>query len=402
MGRKVLEVSNLGKKKLISTLCSLLLVVTGIFATTAFAACSTTAQQNVQVTPTPAQRGRTEAPETDHGAQVNKQAQTHIQKNPWGVAVDNAHGFIWVAEPGCDFPEVNVKCPTAFPGMIAKFSLADGTLLGEYAQPTGYSSPAFVAVDNTGNIWFSEPTTDAIGKFDPVTLTWSQWKLGANTSPFDLVFDKNGNLWFTLYLSNQIGFMDPKTLHIALNGVPTPISFPYGITIDPKGTLWFTENAQGASNVASFTPTTGGPISIYEHHVLSAAGGTVRPHKIVADKSGIIWYTEGFSASIGEYNPTTNSSTDYNVKTPCPSGQRFGCSHTSGIAIDAKGNIWFTDALGARIGYFVPGSGRIVTGTLPDLGLRPHDGIAIDVYGTVWFAEQNGFQLDMWPSGKTY
>ena len=168
MGRKVLEVSNLGKKKLISTLCSLLLVVTGIFATTAFAACSTTAQQNVQVTPTPAQRGRTEAPETDHGAQVNKQAQTHLQKNPWGVAVDNAHGFIWVAEPGCDFPEVNVKCPTAFPGMIAKFSLADGTLLGEYAQPTGYSSPAFVAVDNTGNIWFSEPTTDAIGKLSLV------------------------------------------------------------------------------------------------------------------------------------------------------------------------------------------------------------------------------------------
>jgi len=325
-------------------------------------------QQNVQITPTLAPRGQIEAPETDHGAQVNKQGQTHVQKNPWGVAVDNAHGFIWVAESGCNFPEINVKCETTFPGMIAKFSLADGSLLGEYPQPAGYSSPAFVAVDTIGNVWFTQPTTDAIGKFDPVTLTWSQWKTGANTSPFDLVFDKNGNLWFTLYLSNQIGFMNPKTLRIVLNGVPTPTSFPYGITIDPKGTIWFAENAKGASNVASFTPTTGGPISIYEHRVLSAARGTVRPHKIVADPAGRIWYTEGFSGAIGLFNPATNNSTDYKVNTPCPPGKRDACSHPSGIAVDAKGNIWFTDSRGACIGYLVHGYGNKIRSRCTTVG----------------------------------
>src|SRR5438477_5266555 len=71
--------------------------------------------------------------------------------NPWGITLDG-HGHIFVAEPGCDVP----LCGTAFPTSISEFNTADGTLVSRFSEPTGYSSPAFVAVDASGDVWFTE------------------------------------------------------------------------------------------------------------------------------------------------------------------------------------------------------------------------------------------------------
>ncbi len=41
--------------------------------------------------------------------------------------------------------------------------------------PAGYGQPLFVAIDHDGKVWFTMPVTNAIGMFDPVAMTVTQW-----------------------------------------------------------------------------------------------------------------------------------------------------------------------------------------------------------------------------------
>ncbi len=311
---------------------------------------------------------------------------------PWAVAFDKS-SHVWVAEPGCD---AEPNCQTAFPSNISEYNRTNDTLVKDFTEPSGFSSPVFLLVDSHGNIWFSEPTTNAIGKLTPATKTgpaWKQWVVPtANASPYDLVLDNNGNIWFTEYSANKIGFFNTTTKTFVETATPTSGSLPYGITKDAAGTIWFAESAQ--QKIGSFTPTTTGTITIKEH-VINKTGGPM-PHLIVADSAGNIWYSEAFSGDIGRFNPTTKAHKNINVAigacpsptpgvtpTPCPS-----TTHISGIGVDSTGRIWYDDALNAIVGVYAPTSGTLKTLTLSNPLDHPYDGLAMDSAGNTWFTEE--------------
>lgn len=323
-------------------------------------------------------------------AQASGIIETPTQANPWDVAIDT-FGRAWVAEPGCD---AEPNCLTTFPSYIGEYRGSD-TLLNNFLEPSGFSSPTFLVVSSKGVIWFTEPTTNAIGRLIHSTPpTWRQWTVPTpNANPYDLVFDNNGNIWFTEYSGNKIGFFNTSTKKFVENAIPTPSSQPYGITKDPSGNIWFAENTQ--QKIGSFTPTLSGTVTITEH-VINNPGGPI-PHLITADSAGNIWYSEGFSGDIGEFVPQTNTHTNINVSanlcptptpgvtpTPCPS------THISGIAVDSTGRIWFDDSLTARVGVYNPQSGEIKTLTLSNPNAHPHNGLAVDSKGNTWFAEVFG------------
>src|SRR5713226_3346467 len=190
--------------------------------------------------------------------------------NPWGIAIDEARGFVWVAEPGC---EMSPTCPGTFATFIGEYALADGSMIGNFPEPAQgaggvkYSSPLFVAVNHSnGHVWFTEPDSNALGELDPDTGAWNNYATGITpgSAPYDLVFDKNGNIWFTETNGNNIGFLNTKTHTIVETPTPTAGSNPYGITVDGRGNIWFTENGQGVSKIATFAPTTTGNIAITE------------------------------------------------------------------------------------------------------------------------------------------
>ncbi len=327
---------------------------------------------------------------SDHGAQSTTANEATTTSNPWGIAIDPLRGFVWVAEPGCN---ALPTCPSTFPALISKYAQADGSFIQDYQEPAGYSSPLFVAVDSNGNVWFTEPNSDAIGELDLQHNQWHQWSLPSKSVPYDLVFDKNGNLWFSEFEGNRIGFFNPATQQLVENPIPTAESNPYGMTRDPQGTIWFTENKAGVGQIASFTPTTSGKVTIVEHAV-----PTNQPHLITADKSGTIWFSEAFAGSIGEYNPKTGTTINYPVSLGiCPNPASCPGTHISGISVDQLGRVWFTDSLSARVGYLIPSTGQVIATRLNKADAHPHDGLLVDNYGTIWFTEQNGFLLVMWP-----
>ncbi len=282
------------------------------------------------------------------------------------------------------------RCPTKFPGILGQYALSDGTFIQDDTEPSGYTSPLFVVVDKNGNLWFTQPTSDAIGEFDPQTAVWNQWSVKRGSAPYDLL-DTHGNLWFTEFAGNALGFLNTQTHKVVETPIPTTGSDPYGITLDPKGNIWFAENAPGINQIGSFTPTLSGHVKIAEY----AIDGT-RPHLITADRAGNIWFCEGFDGDLGEFTPASRVSRIFRVYTGLCTQTLCSGTHISGIQADSEGNIWFSDSLSQHIGYLVPATGQRVVQTLP-MNSHPHDGLNVDVYGRVWCTEQDAFLLVMKP-----
>lgn len=329
-----------------------------------------------------------EVPLTSARSVAMVQTNSPTSSIPWSLVLDPSHGYVWVAEPGCDpLP----ACPTAFPSAIGQYAYSDGTFIQDFMEPKGYTGPLFIVLDPAGHLWFTQPNSDAIGEFDPINDVWQQWSVKKNAHPYDLIIDTRGNLWFTEWGGNQIGFFDTHTHTLVETVIPTAHTNPYGITLDVKGTVWFAENS-AVRQIASFTATANGKIQIVEHTVTALS-----PHLITTDNAGNVWFTEGFSGFISEYNPVTGADRRFLVYLgACLNPATCTGTHISGIRVDNNGNVWFSDSLSQRVGYLVPSTGQIVTRSLKP-NSHPHDGLVLDNNQRIWFTEEYGLQLNMWP-----
>lgn len=105
-----------------------------------------------------------------------------------------------------------------------------------------------------------------------------------------------------------------------------------------------------------------------------------KPHGLLVDEAGIVWYTGNGNGTIGRLDPKSGKVVEYKV----PGG---GDPHT--IVIDASGKLWFTIQNGQRVGRLDRASGRI--DEYPMSG-NPY-GLAIDRDGIVWVCRLAGDAL---------
>ena len=315
-------------------------------------------------------------------ARASTVIETGTTTNPWGLVQDGTH--IWVAEPGCD---LSPKCGSTFTSVIGEYSLANpGSGEKDFSEPTGYSSPGFLALDGSGNIWFTEPTTDAIGELTPSTTpVWHQFSVTASSVPRDLIFDKHGNIWFTEAVGNKIGFLNTTSHSVVETALATAGSDPYGIAYNATtDTVWFGEN--GNAKLGSFTATTNGTISITETSI-----GTAHAHLLALDSSGNVWYSEGAADAVGEYNTITHTSRDISVASAiCPTGSAPTClnnTFVAGVGVDSNGMIWFDEQQTGSVGFInpVPATPTVTVSTTIS---SPFDGLTVDGSNNVWVTEK--------------
>jgi len=138
--------------------------------------------------------------------------------------------------------------------VVWRYHLSDG-------QFTSFpvSDPADVAVDVTGNAWFTEPGdvnapgTSNIGRIDATTgaVTTTPTTDGSTTvAPRSLAVASDGQVWFTARFTPQaVGRLDPSNNSVTL--FPVTNTGPSGIAASPDGTVWFTQETKG--NAARIT-----------------------------------------------------------------------------------------------------------------------------------------------------
>ena len=258
-------------------------------------------------------------------------------------------------------------------GQISEFSIGPNTMPG----------PAYIAPGADGNLWFTEPYTQKLGRITPSgQITEYSNGLGPGSVPYGITPGPDGNMWFTdagLFAggTSGIGWITPSGQISEYAASLNQIIFPFAIAPGADGNMWFTDArvvvAGETSAIGRITPS--GMITKYSAGLKPGSG----PQGIAPGPDGNLWFTDAGAHAIGQITPS-GLITEYSA------GLEPG-SEPEGIAPGPDGNMWFTDA-GATpaIGRITP-SGMITEYTT---GLGPRNmptAIAAGPDGNLWFTD---------------
>jgi virginiamycin B lyase len=238
-----------------------------------------------------------------------------------------------------------------------------------------------------GNLWFTDPGANAIGRITPQgEITEFSEGLSTQTGayppqygPAAIGSGSDGNLWFTEPGRNLIGRITPQGHITEFSQGLTPGADPLGITAGPDGNLWFTEPGTGLipsmpdpGTIGRITPD--GDVTEFPQRV-NANGD------ITAGPDGNLWYVA--SNGIGRMTPQGDATLAWSHE----GKPVLVFQLTSG----PDGNVWFTEVIGT-IGV-IPKIGRLTPqGALTEFrpgGPGTPVGIASGSDGNLWFAKDD-------------
>ena len=164
-------------------------------------------------------------------------------------------------------------------------------------------------------------------------------------------------------------------------------AFPWGLALDGSGHIWVAEPGCDASPTCT-PPAQGtlapGVIGKYNRSDDTKiqdfqAPPNYNPVFLALDAQGNVWFTDSTHNALGELIPGSNTWTEYPVPT------------TSAIPYDlvfSGGNIWFTEFGTSNIGFFNISTHAFVENPIPTTNANPY-GITVAHNGDIWFAENN-------------
>jgi virginiamycin B lyase len=186
-------------------------------------------------------------------------------------------------------------------------------------------------VDIYGNVWASgEPLT----KFDPKTGKFTHFP--EVKFCYDVKPDKNGDVWFTNPSENKIGRVDGKTLKVTQWSPPTRDAFPRRMEIAADGMVWFGEFRAG--KMARFDPAT----ETFKEYPLPGKEAT--PYAMGFDADGYLWYNSHFMDVVGRFDTKTGDVIEY----PFPHAELA----MREFFRDSDGRMWYGTNPNNRVGYF--------------------------------------------------
>ncbi|MGH6746802.1 caspase, EACC1-associated type [Novosphingobium sp.] len=265
-------------------------------------------------------------------------------------------------------PTPTPTSPSPIPPVIAR--------IDEFAVATG-SHPVGMTAGPDGNMWFTEPDHDKIGKITPDGKIAEYPVPTPGGHPFEIAAGPDGNVWFTEgnpdgTSGNKIGRLVPATGEVTEYPIPTPDSAAVGITAGPDGNMWFTE--YNGNKIGKITPS--GNITEF---ALPNGG---QPNQIIKGPDNHLWFTEFSGDKIGKMTITGEVIGEYSLST--------GAGPVD-ITVGPDGNLWFTEIKANKIGRITP------TGNGLDEFAAPAESwpanIAIDSDGILWFTELRGHKI---------
>jgi virginiamycin B lyase len=278
-------------------------------------------------------------------------------------------GVIGVASPG--------GAKVAKEGHVTEFSAG----ISRGASPLG------ITAGPDGNVWFTEPERNRIGRITPKGKV-TQFSAGISppARPDGITAGPDGNLWFTEEEGQRIGRITPAGVitEFPLTPFPNPDlnltdpaadrCCPSYITAGPDGNLWFNEGER----IGRITP-----VGVITEFPVPGAGVEV----VTAGPDGNVWFlgcgveqSAEPACGIRQITPA-GVITDFTAGLTPEAGQHW-------ITAGSDGNLWFTEVEGAvgRIGQITPAgaityfSAGISPGALPTVITAGPD-------GNLWFTE---------------
>lgn len=197
--------------------------------------------------------------------------------------------------------------------------------------------------------------------------------------------DHQERIWFGAMGQNALVAFDTRTRTFKYLTPPLGHHGIMGVQVAPDDTIWFAE--QYANYIGHYFPATGHyriyplpwitlPEPGHAGHELSLPSA---PNELALDAHGDVWFTEFNADRLGRLDPHTGLMQHY-LLSPKPSVQTF---YPYGVTIDELGNVWFTESGNNQLGRLDPNTGALHMFAVPD----PHAlmmEIASDEQGSLW------------------
>ena len=261
---------------------------------------------------------------------------------------------------------------------IVEFKIPGGstTLAGQQQQLS--CGPSDAVAGPQGEIWVLCLFSNQIVEFFPSNASSASFDLPVfQSGPAGIVFDHNGNFWFTAADANMIGhgrvsqlqnntsdgidetaplnatytfnFQHATDLQGDTANIKSSLPTPSGIALSPDGnTLWITEHVD--SSFDSYNIQTKSLDRFWTSQTNDDFGYSISfPNGVAVDQNGNVWISEHYGNKIAEFNPVSNSLTEYMI--PCCGSSSAGV-YT--LTLGQNGTIWFVEILGGAIGELVP------------------------------------------------
>jgi virginiamycin B lyase len=165
---------------------------------------------------------------------------------------------------------------------------------------------------------------------------------------------------------NKIARFDPRAQKFVEWDLPEGAR-PHGLLVDRQGLVWYTGNGNGS--IGRLDPRTG-EVSEFK----TPGGGD--PHTVITDERGTLWFTMQSANKIGRLDMKSGRITEYHT-----SGRPYG------LALDRAGNVWFCRIGSGQLGKLDPRTGAIADvelgpGTAPRrMATAPDGSLWVTLYG---------------------
>ncbi len=258
---------------------------------------------------------------------------------------------------------------------------------------------AYERVFGTGRLYV--PGSSSVGAYDAGQLALSNDEPPAGllegvASAQGVALDRGGNLWVSNWNGNQLSKYDfsqpptdPPTPAIVISG---GLVNPTALAFDEDGSLWVTN--RGNATVVKFSAeqlsASGNPTPAV-FLMDDGSGNLSGPTGIAFDAQGRLWFTNAFSQSLYRYDDpsslsgTTSASPDVIISSTITGTDTL--DGPSGLAFDKDGNLWVSNQALNTLVKFTPEQLSASGTPTPDVtisGLAGPNGLAFDADGNLW------------------
>ena len=212
-----------------------------------------------------------------------------------------------------------------------------------------------------------------------------EYALRKGSEPMRPAIDHQGRIWFGAMGQNALVVFNPHVQTFQYLTPPRGRHGIMGVVVASDDTIWFAE--QYANYIGHYFPATK-HYQIYPLPWISipdpGRNGLQRslpsaPNELALDAHGDVWFTEFNADRLGWLDPRTGHMQHYSLS-PKPSVQTL---YPYGVTVDRKGNIWFTESGRNQLGRLEPATGAIHIFGVPDPQARMME-IASDEQGSLW------------------
>jgi copper transport protein len=238
---------------------------------------------------------------------------------------------------------------------------------------------------NTNILWFIDPTSNKLGKFNTDTNKTETYELPNKGVIAGLTIDNRGNIWMSIIQDNSILKFNINKNNFETFKIPTANSRPLSLIYDENNNyIWFAESIGKIGRLDIQTKTINEYPNVTKSDALERSILSEPTALLLDAKNSYLYISDHEKNSVIRFNTFTFVFNEYSLTDI--NGLAFG------MALDAYNNLWIAQHVSDTLAVLDPDTGETMNIEIP----TPNSFVqylVTDSKKDVWFAEQRGNAL---------